>query len=178
MKPALLIIDVQQALCTGAEAAFDMPAVLERINALSARARAAGVPVVLVQHEDEGPLQYGTDGWQLAQGLSTQPGDLRIRKQTPDSFHETDLHAALQQRGVTHVAVCGLQSDYCIDSTVRRAVALGYQVLLAGDAHSTTDNRVLTAARITAHHNATLANIRSFGCAVRVLPAADISLRA
>ncbi|MDB5860037.1 MAG: cysteine hydrolase [Ramlibacter sp.] len=178
MKLALLIIDVQQALCTGEYAAFDMPRVLERINALAAKARAAGAPVVLIQHEEaQGPLQHGTDGWQLTPGLSTHPADLRIRKQTTDSFHQTELHAALQQQGVTQVVVCGLQSDFCIDSTVRRALALGYPVVLAADAHSTNDNGVLSAAQITAHHNATLANITSFGCRVRAMPAGDVTLR-
>jgi nicotinamidase-related amidase len=177
MKPALLIIDVQQALCTGEEAAFDMRNVLERINTLAAKARAAGAPVVLVQHEEaEGPLQHGTDGWQLTEGLSTDPGDIRIRKQTTDSFHRTELHAALQQQGVTHLVVCGLQSDFCIDSTVRRALALGYEVVLAADAHSTVDNRVLTASRIIAHHNATLGNIGSYGCRVRIVPTAEVTL--
>ncbi len=44
MKTALLIIDVQHAICVGAEAAFDIDNVVDRINQVSKRARAAGVP--------------------------------------------------------------------------------------------------------------------------------------
>ena len=47
MKPALLVIDVQQGLCEGVGAAFDCAGTIARINQLSRAARAAGVPVAL-----------------------------------------------------------------------------------------------------------------------------------
>src|SRR4051812_36289744 len=119
MATALLIIDMQRALCTGEEAAFGVDGVLQRINAISTQARAAGVPVVLVQHEDdEGSLMHGTKGWQLADGLTVQPADLRVRKTTPDSFHGTNLQHLLQERGVDQLVVCGLQTDFCVNATV------------------------------------------------------------
>ena len=179
MTTALLIIDVQRALCSGEWAAFGIERVLGRINALAARARAAGVLVVLVQHEeDAGPLRADTEGWQLADALDTAPTDLRVRKTTPDSFHRTGLQRLLQERGVGTLAICGLQSDFCIDTTVRRALALGFHVTLAADAHTTLDNGVLTAAQITAHHNATLAQMTAFGPRMAVVPAAEVALGA
>lgn len=69
MSTALLIIDVQSDLCTGDFACFDIDNVLQRINSLSHSAREAGVPVVLVQHEDD-DLQYGSAGWQLERACS------------------------------------------------------------------------------------------------------------
>ncbi|MDM8348732.1 cysteine hydrolase family protein [Pseudomonas sp. sp1636] len=175
MTTALLIIDVQQALCTGAEAAFDIDRVIARINRVAEQARAAGLPIVLLQHEEShGSLRFGTQGWQLAEGLVTSPDDLRMRKSTPDSFLRTDLNQRLQEWQITRLLICGLQSDYCVDTTTRRALALGYEVVLVADAHSTVDNGVLCAAQITAHHNATLANITSFGARAVVVPAADV----
>jgi nicotinamidase-related amidase len=175
MTSALLIIDVQQALCAGTDAAFDVERVIGRINEVSAWARAAGIPVVLIQHEaDEGPLQFGARGWQLDERLQTAPGDVRLRKTATDSFHKTDLHGLLQSQAVERLIVCGLQSDFCVDTTVRRAMALGYPVTLVSDAHSTVDNGVLSAAQITAHHNVTLANIRSFGPRVTLSTAAQL----
>lgn len=169
MKSALLIIDIQRALCSGEWAAFDIDRVIQRINGVSAKARAAGLPVVLIQHEEsEGPLQFDSEGWQLADGLVTHADDLRVRKTATDSFHATELHALLQQRGIEHVIVCGLQSEFCVDSSVRGALALGYAVSLVTDAHSTVDNGVLTAAQISAHHTVTLANVSSY--ARRVTP--------
>jgi nicotinamidase-related amidase len=164
MKHALLIIDVEQALCSGAEAAFDIDRVVDRINSVSTKARVAGAPVFLIQHEEtEGSLQYGTGGWRLYERLAVQPEDIRVRKATPDSFHKTEPQSLLQARNVEKLAVCALQSDFCVDWTVRRALALGYPVVLVSVAHSTVDNGVPSAAEISAHHNTTLANIGSSG---------------
>jgi nicotinamidase-related amidase len=179
MSTALLVIDVQHALCTGDYAAFDIQRVIERINAVAALARTAGAPVVFVQHEEtEGPLQPDSAGWQLAAGLSVSPQDPRVRKTACDSFHQTGLQALLQRHGVTRLVICGLQTDFCVDTTVRRALGLGYEVVLVGDAHSTIDNGVLTAAQIVAHHNATLANLTSFGPRVEVTPAREVRIGA
>ncbi len=177
MKTALLIIDVQHALCTGEEAAFDIERVIERVNAVATKARASGAPVILIQHEEDGgPLQFGISGWHLAEGLETLPGDLRVRKTACDSFHQTDLHRLLQEREITNLVICGLQSEFCVDATVRRALALGYPVLLVADGHSTIDNGVLSAAQITAHHNTTLAHMTSFGPRVTVAPAGEVRI--
>ena len=179
MKSALLIIDVQRALCAGEWAAFDIDNVVARINTVSAQARAVGVPVVLIQHEEaDGPMQFDTEGWQLADSLVTHAADLRLRKMACDSFHQTDLQAHLQALGVTDLMVCGLQSEFCVDATVRRALALGYPVTLVADGHSTLDNGVLAAAQISAHHNATLGNMQSFGPRVAVVPAAAMHFAA
>ncbi|HYG64289.1 MAG TPA: cysteine hydrolase family protein [Thermoanaerobaculia bacterium] len=174
MTTALLIIDVQESLCVGAEAAFDIDRVVDRINSLSARARAVGAPVILIQHEEEeGPLQFGSEGWQLYERLAIAPGDLRVRKTACDSFHQTGLEALLQARGVGRLIICGLQSDYCIDATVRGAHALGYPVVLVSDAHSTMDSGGRTAAEITRHHNDALAGL---GSGVQPMPAAEVPL--
>lgn len=179
MKSALLIIDVQTALCTGQWSAFDIDNVVDRINAVSGKARIAGIPVVLIQHEeDEGPLRFGTDGWKLYERLAVQPEDIRIRKTASDSFHRTELHSVLQAHGIDNLVVCGLQSEFCVDSTVRAALALGYPVTLVADGHSTLDNGVLSAAQISAHHNATLENLGSYGPRVTPTPSEQVRMEA
>ena len=73
MTTAVLVIDVQQALCIGDEVAFDIIGVVERINTVGTKARAVGAPVVFVQHEEaDGPFKFGSDGWQLASGIETR----------------------------------------------------------------------------------------------------------
>ena len=137
---------------------------ISRINLVSAKARAAGIPVIFIQHESEnGYLESGTPAWQLAQGLHTEPTDLCIRKTTPDSFLRTDLEATLQARGITGLIVCGMHTEFCVDTTTRRALALGYPVILVEDAHTTEGNEYVTPRQVIQHHNATLTNISSFG---------------
>ncbi len=171
MRSALLVIDVQRGLCEGERPAFGAEQVIERINRIAAKARAASAPVIFVQHEAATELQYGTDAWQLARGLEVEPGDLRVRKTTCDSFHRTELEQILKQRAVTQLVICGKHTEFCVDTTVRRALALGYEVVLVADAHTTEDRPHLTAAQIIRHHNETLANIESFGVRARVVAA-------
>lgn len=175
MTTVVLVIDVQEALCHGPWAAWEAEALIGRINGVSARARAAGVPVVFIQHEDDHPLlRAGSAGWQLAQGLVAEAADPRIRKTTPDSFHRTELQPLLDRLGIDRLVVCGLQTEYCVDTTTRRALALGYPVTLVSDGHSTLANGVLSAEQIRAHHNQTLGGMDSFGVRVSLVPAEQV----
>lgn len=175
MKSALMVIDVQVGLCSGAYAAFEIEEVIGRINQMSASARAAGCPVIYIQHEaDDDLLVNGSAGWQLDPRLQVENRDIRLGKQTCDAFHGTALHAILQDHEISQLVICGLQTDYCVDTTVRRALALAYPVVLPVDAHSTIDNGVLSAAQIRAHHTRTLGSMESFGVRVTPLPAAEI----
>ena len=175
-ESALVVIDVQRALFDPPP--FESDAVLVRINALAARARMAGVPVIWVQHENAGLLAYESPGWALALALGTAATDLRVRKRTCDSFHGTNLHALLAERDVRHLLVCGYASEFCVDTTVRSAAAKGYAVTLAADAHTTHDKPHGTGQWIRTHHTETLCNVESFGVPIDAAPAAQIAFTA
>ena len=179
MTAALLIIDVQQGLCEGEDAAFESAQVIARINTVSAKARAVGAPVIFIQHESAaGYLEFDTPAWQLADGLHVEPADLKLRKTTPDSFLRTELESVLKQHGVTRLIVCGMHTEFCVDTTTRRALALGYPVVLIADGHTSAGNAHLSAAQVIAHHNATLTNISSFGPRVQAVLAGDLRIKA
>jgi len=175
MSTALLIIDVQRALCAGEYECFDIKRIIDTINGLSAKARKANIPVILIQHEEEGDLlQFKSEGWQLADGLVTSDEDLRVRKTTGDSFYQTNLGALLQKRDVDRLIICGLQTDYCVNATVRQAHTLGYDVVLAADAHSTVDNGNMAAEDIIAEHNKDLAHLTGSVARIDVTKASEI----
>lgn len=90
MATALLIIDVQRALCSGEYACFEINRVIENINHLSTRARIAGVPVVFIQHEEEAALWYMTPtagnwpkAWKPSPRIITYAKPHRIRSIRP-----------------------------------------------------------------------------------------------
>ncbi|HYD81071.1 MAG TPA: cysteine hydrolase family protein [Paucimonas sp.] len=164
MTTALIIIDVQRGLFDDEPRPYEADAVVGRINALAERARASGAPVVFVQHERaEGMLQYGSESWQLERNLIVKEGDVFVRKSTPDSFLGTPLAELLAARGAKRLVICGYASEFCVDTTTRRAAALGFPVLLAADAHTTHDKEHAGGRQIREHHNITLANVTSFG---------------
>jgi len=176
MDTAVLVIDVQQGLCEGAEAAYDCKGTIARINQVTSKAREVGVPVIFVQHESKsGYLEYGTAAWQLANGLEVTPDDIRLRKTTPDSFLKTDLEQTLQRLNVRKLVLCGMHTEFCVDTTARRALAIGMPVILVSDAHTSAGNAAITAQQVIAHHNATLTNISSFGPRVQLATSSDLT---
>jgi len=175
MKSAVLIIDMQQGLYEGEGAAFDCEGTIARINEVTRKARQAAVPVAFIQHESpQGYLEHGTAAWQLAQGLDVAATDLKVRKTTPDSFLRTDLEAVLWGVGVERLVVCGMHTEFCVDTTTRRALALGFPVTLVADAHTSAGNAAISAQQVIAHHNVTLTNISSFGPRVQAVPSAQV----
>lgn len=178
MTTALLVIDFQKKLVDTEPLPGDIAMVSANINALMQRARQTGAAVVLIQHEDDTALVRGSDAWALSAALVTDPSDHLIDKRTPDSFLGTGLGALLAAHAVNRVVICGYASEFCVDTTVRRAAANGLTVTLAADAHTTHDKPHANAASIRAHHNATLSNIRSFGPKINAEPTSDITFDA
>lgn len=130
---ALLVIDVQVGIARGKDMHAGWPKILGNIVDLIARARENELPVVFVQH-DGGPgdlLQPGRDGWALCPELGVLPSDIIVRKDACDSFFDTSLESVLRERGIQRLIVAGCMTEYCVDTSVRRAVSLGFDVTLA-----------------------------------------------
>jgi nicotinamidase-related amidase len=173
---ALVIIDVQVGIIDGFRA-YRGREVLEQINNLLAKARGAKIPVIYVQHDGEAghPLEVGSDGWQIHPAIKPRDEDLIIRKRASDSFFETNLQRELEARGIENLIVAGCMTEYCVDTTSRRAISVGYDVTLVSDAHTTIDNKLLTAAQIIAHHNSLLDGFDAGSHMITVTPADEVN---
>jgi nicotinamidase-related amidase len=181
-KTTLLVIDVQRGILNDPilarkkeiNRAFDET--VSRIAGLIERARTASVPVIYMQH-DGGPghrLEPETSGWPIRDEIAPRPGERVIHKRACDSFFETSLDAELRAGGIKQLVICGCMTQYCIDTTVRRAVGLGYDVVLAADGHTTADTETLRFEQIIAHHNAVLDGFEAGEHEVRVCASAEI----
>ena len=170
---ALVVIDAQIGVVGEA---YHHDEVLENIQLLLGRARSSGTPVLYVQHN--GPkgdeLEPGTPKWPIHPAVTSRDGEPVIQKESPDSFHETRLQEELEARGIKSLVITGGQTQICVDTTVRRAVAQGYDVLLASDAHTTEDSETLPAESIIAFYNETLNGFWAGDRKVRVQPASEI----
>lgn len=180
---ALVVIDVQRGILDDPHLARKRKTVkaldetVARIAGLIAQARAASVPVIYVQHDGvKGHrLDPNTPGWPLRPEIAPGPGEPVIRKRASDSFFQTTLAAELTARGIRRLIVAGCMTQYCIDTTVRRAVSMGYDVVLVADGHMTADTGSLRFERIIAHHNAVLDGFDAGEHNVRVVPSSEIS---
>jgi nicotinamidase-related amidase len=137
---------------------YNSESLLAKVGGLIARAREAGVPVIYVQHcGAEGEIdEPGAPAWEIHPAIAPGEGEPVVQKRHPDAFQETTLQTELESRNIERLVVAGMQTEYCVDTTCRRAYSLGYDVVLAEDAHSTWDTKHLAAPQVIAHHNATL----------------------
>lgn len=172
-RTALLVVDLQQALCAAAPAS-PMNSVIERIRALLEYAKARSWPTVFVQHWTEPGtiLDRDSAGWQLADVLRGHDPDFRLEKNVLSSFEDGTLDAWLRDTGVSRLCITGMQSEYCVSAACEGAAVLGYEVVLPADAHMTIDGPEKSAAEIVAAVNERL---RSFA---RCLPAASVMAEA
>jgi nicotinamidase-related amidase len=133
--------------------------VLGNIQTLIDQARAHAIPIMYLQHTGAQNTLFaeGSAGWQIHPSISPHENDSIIEKQKADAFQGTALEHLLNQLLVRSLVVCGFVTEGCVDTTVRRAASLGFNVELASDAHSTTDGAVLKASQIIDHHNHVLA---------------------
>jgi nicotinamidase-related amidase len=172
---ALIIIDVQVGLVKLIPAEI-RAGVLSKIETFLSRARASGTPVIYIQHDGPRghPLETHTKGWEIHPSIKPLDSESVVRKRESDSFFETTLQQELEKRGITRLIIAGGMTEYCVDTTCRRATSLGYDVTLARDAHLTRDNGVLTAANIIAHHNFVLDDFGAGDHVITVKPADQI----
>jgi nicotinamidase-related amidase len=172
---ALLVIDVQVGVVAGAPRRDE---VVARIRELVDRARADDVPVVWVQHSDDG-LPEGSDDWAYVPELEIRDGEPVVHKRYGDSFEATDLEEVLDRAGVGRLVVVGAQSDFCIRSTIHGAFTRGYDVTLVTDAHTTEDLTQWGAPApedVIAHTNLYWGNQRAPGRSAEAVPAAEVVL--
>jgi nicotinamidase-related amidase len=160
-QTALLVIDLQIGMFQndqiGSISEGDL--LLQNARSLIDKAHAAHRPVFYVRHtgDKDSIVEGGSQGWPIHPMIEPSQNDCIIDKGAPDAFHGTDLYDKLKSAGITTLVVAGAQTEFCIDTTCRRAFSLGFNTVLISDGHSTWDSKSLTAQQIIRHHNRILA---------------------
>lgn len=132
-KGALVVVDVQNGVVDGA---WEVDRVVGNVATAVERARQAGVPVVWVQHQDE-ELVPDTAAWAWVDALVPVDGEPLVPKEFNSSFERTTLEAELEALGVSHLALAGAATNWCVRATAYGALERGYDVTLVADAHTT-----------------------------------------
>jgi nicotinamidase-related amidase len=132
-KGALVVVDAQVGVV---EDAWEMERVVGNIARAVERARSAGVPVLWVQHQDE-ELVPETPAWEWVPQLAPANGEVRVHKEYNSSFERTTLEDDLARLGVSHLALAGAATNWCIRATAYAALERGYDLTLVADGHTT-----------------------------------------
>ena len=139
---ALVVIDVQRGFDAPSWGRRNNLACEANIAALVAAYRRAGQRLVFVRHDSRkanSPLAPGTPGNLFKDVVSGDPNVL-IAKHVHSAFYGTpDLDHWLQEQGIQTIAICGIATDHCCETTARMAGDLGYDALFVLDATHTFD---------------------------------------
>jgi len=140
---ALIVVDVQKGFD---DASYwgprNNPDCESNIEELIAAWRAQDWPIVFVRHDSKtpsSPLAASSKGNRFKEAIKGEP-DLLVVKDVHTAFYgDPDLDAWLKEHGISGVAICGIQTNMCCESTARMASDLGYEVLFVADATHTFD---------------------------------------
>ncbi len=173
---ALMVIDMQNDFCAqqgyvervvGKDAAA-CRAVAPEIMALVDSARASGVAVYWIkanydperlpegmlakQHERSTDICCGTGSWGIDFfGVAPAADEPVIEKNSYSAFAGTDAEARLHASGVRTVVFAGVQTNVCVESSLRDAVCRGFYAAVATDC---------VASHTLPLHEATLKNVQ------------------
>jgi len=134
IKPALLIIDIQNAF---------LPMIPERekevafycINNYIQLFRSHNLPIIRVYHQSkEYGVEPGTDQFEFPASVEIKPEDAKVIKTYPDGFNKTDLDKVIRESGSNTLFLCGLSAVGCVLATWIGANNHDYQAFLLKDA--------------------------------------------
>ena len=141
MKTAFIIIDVQNILV---ETGFETEKLVEKIAYLQDQARSKNIEIIYVQHV-ENPEAQTSEDWQLSALLNRKLDEKVFQKRYNSMFKETGLKEYLDQQGIEQLVLCGMQTEYCVDTSVKVGFEYGYKLVIPEGAVTTFDGEDIPA---------------------------------
>ena len=148
----LIVIDMQKALMD--DELYDLGGLLEKVAKLIETARENGIEVIYVQH-DAGPgtgFSVGDEAFEIADEVAPKEGEKVFVKTINSCFGNRDFAAYLEEAKDNTLMIAGLQTNFCIDATVKSAFERGYDVIVPEGAHSTFDNPYMSGETTCAYY--------------------------
>lgn len=149
----LLVIDVQKGITD--ERLYMYGSFIQNVRTLIHTARDSGIEVIFFQHDD-GPgsgFSIGDEEFEIDDRIKPVSGEKVFVKTENSCFTVCDFVQYLQQQEEDTLMIAGLQTDYCIDATVKSASERGYSVFVPEGANSSFDNALMDAQTVYRYFN-------------------------
>ena len=149
----LLVIDMQKGIVDEDLYAYDT--FMDRTVRLIDAARKNNTEVIFVQHdagEDSG-LSVGDEDFEIIDRIRPKQGEKVYVKTINSCFGNSDFKAYMKQQEDKRLMIVGLQTNYCIDATVKSAFERGYEVIIPEGTNSTFDNDYMTGETAVRYYN-------------------------
>ncbi|MBR5371621.1 MAG: cysteine hydrolase [Oscillospiraceae bacterium] len=160
----LLVVDAQKAI-TGSRL-YQFELFVSHVQELIRTARQNGTEVIYVRHDDGAghELTKGNDGFEIYDAFQPAVQERIFDKYVNSAFRDTGLPTYLKQKGEKEIIIVGLQTDYCIDATIKAGFEHGFRMIVPADTNSTFDNSFLSAEQTYRYYNEFIWNGRYAEC--------------
>ena len=149
----LLVVDMQKGIVDDELYAFD--SFMEKTVRLVDAARKNGVEVIFVQHDagENTGLSVGDEAFEIIDELSPEPGEQVFVKKINSCFGNKDFREYMEKQEDRRLMIIGLQTNYCIDCTVKSAFERGFEVMIPEGTNTTFDNDYMTGETCVRYYN-------------------------
>lgn len=160
----LLVVDTQKLITI--EKLYKFKEFKTNVKKLISTARENGIEVIYVRHDDGAgnELAKGSKGYEIYDEFQPAYKELIFDKTVNSSFKDTGLLEYLKQKEETEIIIVGLQTDYCIDATIKAGFEHGFKMIVPAYANSTFDNQYMSAEQIYNYYNKFMWNKRYAEC--------------
>ena len=170
----LLVVDIQKGITD--ERLYQLESFIANVTTIIDKARENHVEVIYVQHDD-GPgtgFSVGDADYEIADQVSPAPSEKIYTKEVNSAFSNKELDQYLKDLGENTVMIIGLQTNFCIDATIKSAFDRGYKVIVPQGTNSTFDNDYMDREATYKYYNEMMWPVRFADCvsmenAVRLL---------
>lgn len=148
---SLVIIDFQNGVCKGKKPVANLDDCIVKINQRIMMYHNMKKPVIFIQHNDEELIKEKWS-WQIIDEINHEQNDYYIQKTHANSFYKTNLKELLDKLNVNSIEICGAQTEYCVDATIKMAHGLGYKIQMLHGLSTTLNNEYMNAEKTIAFY--------------------------
>ncbi|GAA0117278.1 cysteine hydrolase family protein [Clostridium senegalense] len=160
----LLIIDTQKLITNEKLYKFDM--FVSNVKNIINQARLNNIEVIYVRHDDGigNELTKGNDGFEIYEKFKPINEEKIFDKVVNSAFKGTGLLEYLINKGEENIIIAGLQTDYCIDATIKCGFEHGFNIVVPAYANTTVDNKFMSSEQSYKYYNEYMWNGRYAEC--------------
>lgn len=153
MKMVLLVIDTQRLITN--EDLYNFNTFEVNVTTIIEEARNNNVEIIYVRHDDgEGnELTKGNDGFEIYEKFTPKGNEKIFDKKVNSAFKDTGLLEYLKDKNEKDIIIVGLQTDYCIDATIKCGFEHGFNIIVPAYANTTVNNNFMTGEESYKYYN-------------------------
>jgi len=149
----LIVVDTQKLITN--EELYEFDRFVANVEKIIHEARANNIEVVYVRHDDGAgsELTKGNDGFEIYEKFQPRNEERIFDKEVNSAFKGTGLLEYLKGKGEEDIIIVGLQTDYCIDATVKCGFEHGFNIIVPAYANTTVNNRFMSSEESYKYYN-------------------------